>query len=177
MHDQTVRLAEHESFRQSLEEKLKYAHEALEHYRTASREQREQEARRHEQQVQQLQAELRHANQTPIVKHNEITELNKDNARLVAEFSATGKSLRQVRVHGEKIQGTLDRMLADHVRAETERDTLRTTVSAQAGELESARAALGAATEEQTKLAAQVDAQLLLLADHRTRLGLGGAAG
>lgn len=68
-------------------------------------------------------------------------------------------------------------MLADHVRAETERDTLRTTVSAQAGELESARAALGAATEEQTKLAAQVDAQLLLLADHRTRLGLGGAAG
>ncbi|RKT98695.1 hypothetical protein C7H84_35670 [Burkholderia sp. Nafp2/4-1b] len=68
-------------------------------------------------------------------------------------------------------------MLADHVRAETERDALRTTVSAQAGELESSRAALGAATEDRTKLAAQVDAQLLLLADYRTRLGLGGPAG
>ncbi|MGK8404578.1 hypothetical protein [Burkholderia cenocepacia] len=44
VHDQTVRLAEHESFRQSLEEKLKHAHDALEHYRSASREQREQGA-------------------------------------------------------------------------------------------------------------------------------------
>jgi chromosome segregation ATPase len=77
VHDQTVRLAEHESFRQSLEEKLKHAHDALEHYRSASREQREQEARRHETQVQQLQAELRQANQTAIVKQNEITQLNK----------------------------------------------------------------------------------------------------
>ncbi|MCA8003294.1 DNA-binding protein [Burkholderia metallica] len=177
VHDQTVRLAEHEGFRQSLEENLKHAHEALEHYRSASREQREQEARRHEQQVQQLQAELRQANQTLIVKQNEITQLNKDNARLVAESGAAGKSLREARAHGEKMQEALDRMLADHVRAETERDALRTEVSAHAGELGNARVALSATTEERTKLAAQVDAQLLLLADYRRRLGLGGTAG
>ncbi|WP_408580622.1 DNA-binding protein [Burkholderia cepacia] len=177
VHDQTVRLAEHESFRQSLEEKLKHAHDALEHYRSASREQREQEARRHETQVQQLQAELRQANQTAIVKQNEITQLNKDNARLVAESGAASKSLREARAHGEQIREALDRMRADHVRLETERDALRATVSAQSGELESARTLLGVATAERTKLAAQVDAQLFLLADYRTRLGLGGAAG
>lgn len=177
VHDQTVRLAEHESFRQSLEEKLKHAHDALEHYRSASREQREQEARRHETQVQQLQAELRQANQTAIVKQNEITQLNKDNARLVAESGAASKSLREERAHGEQIREALDRMRADHVRLETERDALRATVSAQSGELESARASLGVATAERTKLAAQVDAQMLLLADYRVRLGLGGAAG
>ncbi|MGY4730825.1 DNA-binding protein [Burkholderia pyrrocinia] len=177
VHDQTVRLAEHESFRQSLEEKLKHAHEALEHYRTASREQREQEARRHETQVQQLQAELRQANQTAIAKQNEITQLNKDNARLVAESGAASKSLREARAHGEQIREALDRMRADHVRLETERDALRATVSAQSGELESARTSLGVATAERTRLAAQVDAQLLLLADYRAQLGLGGAAG
>lgn len=177
VHDQTVRLAEHESFRQSLEEKLKHAHDALEHYRSASREQREQEARRHETQVQQLQAELRQANQTAIVKQNEITQLNKDNARQVAESGAASKSLREARAHGEQIREALDRMRADHVRLETERDALRATVSAQSGELESARASLGVATAERTKLAAQVDAQMLLLADYRVRLGLGGAAG
>ncbi|RQQ44901.1 DNA-binding protein [Burkholderia stagnalis] len=177
VHDQTVRLAEHESFRQSLEEKLKHAHDALEHYRTASREQREQEARRHEAQVQQLQAELRQANQTAIVKQNEITQLNKDNARLVAESGAASKSLREARAHGEQIREALDRMLADHVRLETECDALRATVSTQSGELEGARASLGVATAERTKLAAQIDAQLFLLADYRARLGLGGAAG
>ncbi|KVP28935.1 DNA-binding protein [Burkholderia ubonensis] len=177
VHDQTVRLAEHESFRQSLEEKLKHARDALEHYRTASREQREQEARRHEAQVQQLQAELRQANQTAIVKQNEITQLNKDNARLVAESGAASKSLREAQAHGERLREALDRMLADHARLETERDALRATVSAQSGELESARTSLGVATAERTKLAAQVDAQLLLLADYRARLGLDGAAG
>lgn len=76
------------------------------------------------------------------------------------------------------MQETLDRMLAERVRVETERDALRATVGAQAGELENARAAVSAATEERTKLAAQVDAQQLLLADYRARLGqVWGAAG
>lgn len=36
-------------------------------------------------QVQQLQTELRHLNQTLIVKQNELTQLNRDNASLVGE--------------------------------------------------------------------------------------------
>jgi hypothetical protein len=109
--------------------------------------------------------------------HENQGDPNKDNARLVAESGAASKSLREARAHGEQIREALDRMRADHVRLETERDALRATVSAQSGELESARASLGVATAERTKLAAQVDAQMLLLADYRVRLGLGGAAG
>ncbi|MGI4890067.1 MAG: DNA-binding protein, partial [Janthinobacterium lividum] len=94
--DLGTRLAEHESFRRSLEDKLQHAHQSLEHFRNASREQRDQDARRHEQQVQQLQAEARQANQTLIIKQGEITQLNKDSARLVAELAASGKRIREL---------------------------------------------------------------------------------
>ncbi|MFM0441669.1 DNA-binding protein [Paraburkholderia strydomiana] len=174
-HDLTGRLAQHDGFRCSLEEKLQHAHEALEHYRTASRQQREQEARRHEQQVQQLQAELRQTSQTQIVKQNEITQLNRDNARLVAEAGATGKHLREQQAHGEQLQTALNRALADHARAEAERDALRTTVKTQVDELAHARAARESLTADLASLAAQFDAQQQLLVDYRMRLGIAGA--
>jgi chromosome segregation ATPase len=175
--DLVERLAEHNGFRRSLEEKLQHAHEALEHYRTASREQREQEARRHEQQVQQLQAELRQANQTLIVKQNEITQLNKDSARLVAEAGAATRQQREEHAHGDQLQTALNRALADHARVEAERDALRTTVTTQAAELAQAREARESLTVDLTKLAAQFDAQQQLLVDYRTRLGIIAAAG
>lgn len=60
-------LAEHEGFRRPVEDKLQHADQALEHFRHASKEQREQ-------QVQQLlRAELRQANQPLIVEQGEIT--------------------------------------------------------------------------------------------------------
>src|SRR3546814_6923539 len=58
----TTRLAEHEAHVESLEQKHQHAREALEHYRTSVKEQRDQEQRRHEHQVQGLQVELRQAN-------------------------------------------------------------------------------------------------------------------
>ncbi|WP_417546697.1 DNA-binding protein [Marinobacter sp.] len=69
----------------SLEDKHQHARDALEHYRQANKEQREQEQRRHESQAQQLQLELRQLQQTLIVKQDELTHLNRDNARLLAE--------------------------------------------------------------------------------------------
>ncbi|CAE6876306.1 hypothetical protein R69746_08826 [Paraburkholderia aspalathi] len=176
-HDLTERLAEHDGFRRSLEEKLQHAHEALEHYRMASKEQREQEARRHEQQVQQLQAELRQVNQTLIVKQNEITQLNRDNARLVAEAGAATRYLREQQAHGEQLQNALSQALADHARAKAEHDALQTTARAQATELTQVREARESLTADLTKLAAQFDAQQQLLGDYRMRLGLTDAAG
>lgn len=176
-HGLTERLAEHDGFRRSLEEKLQHAHEALEHYRTASKEQREQEARRHEQQVQQLQAELRQANQTLMVKLNETTQLNKDNARLVAEAGAATKGLREQQARGEQLQTVLNRALADHARAEAERDALQTMTRSQAAELERVRQARESLGTDLTKLVAQFDAQQQLLADYRIRLGVAGSAG
>jgi len=57
----TARLAEHEAHAQSLEQKHQHAREALEHYRTSVKDQRDQEQRRHEHQVQELQVALRQA--------------------------------------------------------------------------------------------------------------------
>ncbi len=83
--NQDARLQDRDSQIRSLEEKHQHARDALEHYRQAAKEQREQEQRRHESQVQQLQLELRQLQQTVIIKQDELTQLNRDNARLLAE--------------------------------------------------------------------------------------------
>jgi chromosome segregation ATPase len=91
--DLKERLAENDAHRRSLEEKHQHAREALDHYRNSVKDQREADARRHEQQVQQLQAELRQAQQTIAVKQEEATRLNQDGARLIAELTHARQSL------------------------------------------------------------------------------------
>ena len=78
---------------ESLEEKHQHNREALQHYRDSVKEQREQDIRQHEQQVQGLQIEIRNLNQTLSIKQTDITQLNKDNARLVTELSQVGKKV------------------------------------------------------------------------------------
>lgn len=90
--DLEERLQDRDGQIRSLEEKHQHARDALEHYRQASKEQREQEQRRHESQMQQLQLELRQLQQTLIVKQDELTQLNRDNARLLAEARQLQKS-------------------------------------------------------------------------------------
>lgn len=87
-------LDESQKHRASLEEKHRHARDALEHFRTAAQEQREQEQLRHDTQIQQLQAELRNLNQTLIVKQSELTQLNRDNARLVGEVGEHRKQMK-----------------------------------------------------------------------------------
>lgn len=91
--DLKERLAENEAHRQSLEAMHTHAREALEHYRESVKEQRDQDIRRHEHQVQQLQGETRHLQQNLVLKQNEITGLNQDGARLVTELSQAQKSI------------------------------------------------------------------------------------
>jgi hypothetical protein len=57
--DLKERLLANETHRQSLEEKHAHAREAPEHYRQSVKQQHDQDRRRHEQQVQQFQAEMR----------------------------------------------------------------------------------------------------------------------
>jgi len=56
----------------SLEEKHTHAWDSLEHFRTASREQRDREARQHEQQLQYLQREVAQAAEALTGKHSEL---------------------------------------------------------------------------------------------------------
>ena len=92
--DLETRLQDRDGQIRSLEEKHQHARDALEHYRVASKEQREQEQRRHEAQVQQLQMELRQLQQTLMIKQEELTQLNRDNARLLAEIRQQQKEQR-----------------------------------------------------------------------------------
>lgn len=91
--DLIARLQDKDGHIQSLEEKHLNARDALEHYRNAVKEQREQEQRRHEGQLQQLQLELRQAQQQGIVRQEEITALNRDNERLLGEIRTTRREL------------------------------------------------------------------------------------
>ncbi len=102
------RLVENETHRQSLEEKHNHARDALEHYRSSVKEQRDQDIRRHEQQVQQLQAELRHLQQSLVLKQNEVTQLNQDGARLIAELTQAQKSLYEEKNQSRKTQTELE---------------------------------------------------------------------
>ncbi|HEY4542901.1 MAG TPA: DNA-binding protein [Noviherbaspirillum sp.] len=102
------RLAENEAHRQSLEEKHQHARGALEHYRQSVKEQRDQDARRHEQQIQQLQAELRMVQQTVSVKQEDVTRLNQEGARLVAELSHAQQALREEQERGRRLAARID---------------------------------------------------------------------
>jgi chromosome segregation ATPase len=92
-----TRLAEHEAHAHSLEEKHRHAREALEHYRTSVKEQRDQDQRRHEHQIQELQITLRQANETVAEKNHELLQLNRDNGRLTEHGARLEKELHQMR--------------------------------------------------------------------------------
>lgn len=101
--DLKERLAENEAHRLSIEEKHKHAREALEHYRQSVKEQRDQDQRRHEQQVQQMQAEMRQLQQTLVVRQDDITRLNQEGARLVANLSHAQAALYDQQAQGRQL--------------------------------------------------------------------------
>ena len=97
------------------------------------KEQREQDQRRHEQQVQQLQAEIRTLNQTISVKQTDITQLNKDNGRLVAELGSAQKTAVTLESAHSKLQGQFDSLAL----TESSLEEQVTKMKAQCIELES----------------------------------------
>lgn len=102
--EQLINLQQHNA---SLEEKHRNARDALEHFRTAAKEQREQDVRRHENQVQLLQSEIRITNQSLTIKQNEITQLNRDNAQFAMERVTQHKQIRDKELAVEKMQAQL----------------------------------------------------------------------
>ncbi|QXI25853.1 DNA-binding protein [Pseudomonas vanderleydeniana] len=100
--DHELRLADKEAQVRSLEDKHQHARDALEHFRNAAREQREQEQRRHEGQLQQIQMELRQAQQSALVRQDEITQLHRDNERLLMESRNAAKEARKLEAQLDK---------------------------------------------------------------------------
>ncbi len=84
-HQRTL-LATKEQQISSLEDKHQHTRQTLEHYRTAVQSQREQDEQRHEHQIQQLQADLREAQQAVIVKQHEASTLMTQVQRLTTSL-------------------------------------------------------------------------------------------
>ena len=122
--DFELRLKDRDEQIRSLEEKHLHARDALEHYRSAVKEQREQDQRRHEGQVQQIQMELRQAQQSALVRQDEITQLHRDNERVLSESRALNKELNQSSDQQHKLSN------------------LNTQLSSQLGQLQSERTLL-----------------------------------
>ncbi len=93
--DMEGQLAKEETYRGSLEEKHRHAREALEHFRAAAKEQREQDQRQFDQQIQFLQGELRTAKDTVNTKQQELIRSYEDNARLSSELTHARSELHR----------------------------------------------------------------------------------
>ncbi|AZF05556.1 DNA-binding protein [Pseudomonas sp. R5-89-07] len=102
--DYELRISDKDEQIRSLEDKHLHARDALEHYRNAVKDQREQEQRRHEGQLQQVQAELRQAQQSALARQDEITQLHRDNERLLIEHRVTAKELNALQEQVRKDQ-------------------------------------------------------------------------
>ncbi|QHD07156.1 DNA-binding protein [Pseudomonas sp. R76] len=123
--DYELRITDKDEQIRSLEEKHLHARDALEHYRNAIKEQREQEQRRHEGQLQQVQAELRQAQQSAMVRQDEITQLHRDNERLLIEHRVTAKELAALQEQTRKDQAAQQKLSEQVNLIESERTLLQ----------------------------------------------------
>ena len=110
VNDLQERLAIEERHRQSLEEKHQHAHQALEHFRQASKEQREQEQRKHEQQVQYFQTELKKVNEVLTAKQHEAIHAQQEGVRLLGELSRAQSDAHQLQETVRKLNPLKDEL-------------------------------------------------------------------
>ena len=82
---------------------------------------REQEQRRHEGQVQQIQMELRQAQQSALVRQDEITQLHRDNERLLTENRGTLRELSLLQDQLKQTNARQDQLLEQVNRIDSER--------------------------------------------------------
>ncbi len=153
--DYELRISDKDEQIRSLEEKHLHAREALEHYRNAIKEQREQEQRRHEGQLQQLQAELRQAQQSVMVRQDEITQLHRDNERLLIEHRVTAKELATLQEQSRKDHAQQLKLSAQISQIESERSVIQERLRVAVLESQSRQQAL--AEHQHTNKALELD--------------------
>ena len=140
--DYELRISDKDEQIRSLEDKHLHARDALEHYRNAIKEQREQEQRRHEGQVQQVQAELRQAQQSAMVRQDEITQLHRDNERLLIEHRVTVKELAALQEQVRKDQAQQLNLSEQLKQIDSERTLLQERLRVAVQDSQSRQAAL-----------------------------------
>lgn len=126
LRDLENRLRERDEQLQSLQDMHQHAREGMEHYRQASKEQRDQEQRRYEAQSNQLQAEIRQLQQVLMVKQDELTQLNRDNASLLTEANQQQREQRALQQQLNKKASELDLLQILYAKSEQQYASLRT---------------------------------------------------
>lgn len=155
--DFELRLQDKDEQIRSLEEKHLHSRDALEQHRNAVKEQREQEQNRHEAQVQQLQAELRQAQQSALARQDEITQLHRDNERLLTENRGTLRELSLLQEQLKQSNTRQDQLLDQATRVDSERTLLQERL--RVALLESQ--ALKQSVDEQAQLNKSLEIELL----------------
>lgn len=170
-----ARLETQETHIQSLEEKHRHVRDALEHFRAAAKDQREQECRRHEQALQLLQVEIRRAGDALTAKQAELLQLNRDNARLVEHSTQMEQQLRELRKEQSRLQERFEQCqpLAQahpHLRRRCqEADKTIETLEFQVHNRESELAAERERRVEAERQLAATEARLVSLEEHFVR--------
>ena len=145
--DLQERIAAEERHCQSLEEKHQHARQALEHFRQSTREQRDQDQRKHEQQVQYLQAELRSLNESLATKQKDAIHTLQENARLLGDLSRSQSDLHLIEAEVQNLRPLKDLLgFAQRHAEEADRRLVEQGVTVQ--QLSVANAALGAKVDE-----------------------------
>jgi phage-related protein len=155
--DFELRLQDKDEQIRSLEEKHLHARDALEHYRNAVKDQREQDQRRHEGQVQQVQMELRQAQQSALVRQDEITQLHRDNERLLTENRGTLRELSLLQEQLKQTHTRQDQLLEQVNRIDNERTLLQERLRAALLESQS----LKQSVDEQSQINKALEIELL----------------
>ena len=122
--DMEEQLAKEEAYRVSLEEKHRHAREALEHFRTAAKEQREQDHRQFEQQIQFLQGELRAAKETANVKQQELIRSHEDNVRLSGELTHLRSELHRLETEIKPLRTAREQLVVSELKNQKREESL-----------------------------------------------------
>ncbi|RML92453.1 DNA-binding protein [Pseudomonas savastanoi] len=154
--DLQVRLGERDEQIRSLEEKHVHARGALEHYRESVKEQREQDQRRHESQVHQVQVENRKLQESLVVKQDESTRLNRDNERLLGEARQQSKELRTQRDQLLDLTAQVQQLRATEAGATAKIEHLQGQVADQAREIKALSVAMALAEARENNLVDQL---------------------
>lgn len=154
--DLQVRLGERDEHIRSLEEKHVHARGALEHYRESVKEQREQDQRRHEAQVHQVQVENRKLQESLVVKQDESTRLNRDNERLLGEAHQQSKDLRSQRDQLLDLTAQVQLLRSTEAGATAKIEHLQGQVTDQAREIKALSVAMALAEARENNLIEQL---------------------
>ncbi len=116
--DMEEQLKKEEAHRISLEEKHQHSREALEHFRIAAKEQREQDQRQFEQQIQFLQGELRSAKETVNAKQQELIRSHEDSVRLSSELTHLRSELHRLETEARPLRTAREQLVVSDLKSQ-----------------------------------------------------------